>query len=129
MIGQLKGIVISKDMEVSCSTSSGVGCEVSCPLTVLDQLPPAGGTAVVCIHTHVRKTKLPLWFAEFRWATAFQTIDLNQRRRTKIDSLFVGTERQYLIAAIGGGDVKNLTTVPGLGKRTSERIMSNSERR
>ncbi|MEE2756093.1 MAG: Holliday junction branch migration protein RuvA [Myxococcota bacterium] len=104
---------------------SGVGYEVSCPLTVLDQLPPAGGTAVVCIHTHVREDQITLFgFANLDERRLFRQLISISGVGPKIGlACLSGLNASTLIAAIGGGDVKTLTTVPGLGKRTSERII------
>ena len=125
MIGQLKGTVISKDMESIILDVSGVGYEVSCPLTVLDQLPPSGMSATLSIHTHVRDDQITLFgFANVDERRLFRLLISISGVGPKIGlACLSGLDANTLVGAIGGGDIKTLTTVPGLGKRTSERIV------
>ncbi len=125
MIGQLKGTVISKDMESIILDVSGVGYEVSCPLTVLDQLPPSGMSATLSIYTHVRDDQITLFgFANVDERRLFRLLISISGVGPKIGlACLSGLDASTLVGAIGGGDIKTLTTVPGLGKRTSERIV------
>ena len=125
MIGRLEGTVISKDMESVLLDIAGIGYEVSCPLTVLDQVPRAGGTATLSIHTHVREDQITLFgFANVDERKLFRQLISISGVGPKIGlACLSGLDAGALINAIASGDIKTLTTVPGLGKRTSERIV------
>lgn len=125
MIGQLHGQVVDKDMERVLLDVAGVGYEIACPLTVLDRVPPKGNAATLAIHTHVREDQITLFgFSSFPERQIFRQLISISGIGPKIGlACLSGMDRDALISAITSGDVKRLTTIPGLGKRTAERLI------
>ncbi|MGC6418121.1 MAG: Holliday junction branch migration protein RuvA [Bradymonadia bacterium] len=125
MIGQLHGQVVDKDMERVLLDVAGVGYEIACPLTVLDRVPPKGNEATLAIHTHVREDQITLFgFSSFPERQIFRQLISISGIGPKIGlACLSGMDRDALISAITSGDVKRLTTIPGLGKRTAERLI------
>lgn len=124
MIGQLRGVVARKGVESVIIDVQGVGYEVVCPLTVLDQLPAQGQTTTLSIHTHAREDQL----------TLFAFIDVDQRALFRLLISVSGVGPKLAMACLSGmsadafcsalmsEDVKKLSSVPGIGKRTAQRL-------
>ncbi len=125
MIGRLKGVVAEKGMESILIDVGGVGYDVHCPLTVLERLPRAGDAITLSIHTYVREDQLTLFgFVDDRQRTLFRQLISISGVGPKIGlACLSGMDADTLSGAIAAGDVKRLSTIPGLGKRTSERII------
>ena len=125
MIGRLKGEVVDKGMESVVLDVNGVGYDVVCPLTVLEHIPPLGKIATLAIHTHVREDQITLFgFADTTQRTVFRQLISISGVGPKIGlACLSGMNADALTSAIASGDVKRLCTIPGLGKRTSERIV------
>lgn len=124
MIGRLRGEVAHKSVEGAVVDVGGVGYDVRCPLTVMDRLPRVGEACTLSIHTHVREDQLVLY--------GFSTDDERALFRALIGvsgigpklalACLGGMDAERLVEAIVDEDVKRLTTIPGIGKRTAERI-------
>lgn len=125
MIGQLTGTVSDKAPEGVMVDVAGVGYEVLCPLTVIDQLPPKGQAVRLSIHTHVREDQISLFgFNDSEQRRLFRLLIGINGIGPKIGlACLSGMDSDTLTDAIGAGDVKRLTTIPGLGKRTAERLV------
>ena len=125
MIGRLKGTVGDKGMESILLDVNGVGYDVHCPLTVLERLPRTGEQASLSIHTYVRDDQLTLFgFIDDRQRSLFRQLISISGVGPKIGlACLSGMDADTLSGAIAAGDVKRLTTIPGLGRRTSERII------
>jgi Holliday junction DNA helicase RuvA len=125
VIGRLKGEVIDKGMENLVLDVNGVGYDVVCPLTVLESIPPLGQVTSLAIHTHVREDQITLFgFTDSTQRTLFRQLISISGVGPKIGlACLSGMDAETLAGSIGAGDVKRLCTIPGLGKRTSERIV------
>ncbi len=125
MIGRLKGLVAEKGPEGVLIEVSGVGYEVQCPLTVIDRLPRRGQESTLSIHTHVREDQITLFgFSEPEERALFRQLIGVSGIGPKIGlACLSGMDAGSLSGAIAGEDVKRLTTIPGLGKRTAERLV------
>jgi len=125
MIGRLRGHLADKGADGALIDIGGVGYVVNCPLTVLDQLPSVGNECTLSIHTHVREDQITLF--------GFKTDDQRHLFRLLIAvsgigpklglACLSGMDSDGLRAAIGEGDIKRLSTIPGIGKRTAERLV------
>jgi len=125
MIGRLEGTVLEKSAEGVLLDVNGVGYDVQCPLTVIDKLPRKGARCALSIHTHVREDQLSLFgFAKVSERTLFrQLIGVSGiGPRTGLACLS-GMDADGLIGAIANSDAKALSRIPGIGKRTAERII------
>lgn len=125
MIGRLRGRLVQKQVEEVIVEAGGVGYAVQCPLTVLEALPPEGSEATLVVHTHVREDALVLF--------GFCTADERQLFRLLIGTSGIGPklalaclsglDAERLARAIVDEDTKALALIPGIGKRTAERII------
>ena len=125
MIGRLAGRVLEKGMESIVLDVGGVGYDVTCPLTVLQKMPPSGESTSLAIHTHVREDQITLFgFNDAEQRKLFRQLISISGVGPKIGlACLSGMDADALSHAIGQGDAKRLTSIPGLGKRTSERIV------
>src|SRR5207249_4212421 len=102
-----------------------VGYDVAVPLSTFYGLADAGGEVALRVHTHVREDAISL----FGFATALE-LDLFMRLIAISGigpkaglAVLSGIEPLELIGAIERGDLARLTAIPGVGKKTSERIV------
>jgi holliday junction DNA helicase RuvA len=125
MIGRLTGTIVRKAVESVLIDVQGVGYEVVCPLSVLDVLPRVGEAAKVSIHTHVREDQITLFgFADEDQRSLFRTLVGVTGVGPKLALACLGTMTPDNFAdAIATEDLKRLTGVPGVGKRTAQRLV------
>lgn len=127
MIGRLKGVVIdeSPDGELILDVH-GVGYEMRMPLGALGRVPEqSDGTRVVYVHTAFKQDGLDLFgFASLAERAIFRALVSvpNVGPRTAI-SILGSVTIQELAAAVESGDVPRLSKVPGIGKKTAERLI------
>jgi holliday junction DNA helicase RuvA len=125
VIAQLRGRILEKHPNRIVVDVGGVGYDVSVPLSTFYGLGDAGSDITLRIHTHVREDALALY--------GFRTVleqDLFERLigvsgigpRVALGVLS-GIEPLELMRAIEQADVARLTAIPGVGKKTSERIV------
>ena len=125
MIAHLRGTILEKQPNRVVVDVGGVGYDVAVPLSTFYGLAEPGGEVALRIHTHVREDALTL----FGFATALER-DLFERLigisgiGPKVGlAVLSGIEPLELISAIERGDLARLTAIPGVGKKTSERIV------
>ncbi|MEZ4434473.1 MAG: Holliday junction branch migration protein RuvA [bacterium] len=125
MIGQLEGTVLDKSAEGVLVGVGGVGYEVLCPLTVIDRLPRKGASCTLSIHTHVREDQITLFgFTDEAERRLFrQLISVSGVGPRLALACLSGLDAEALAVAIANEDVKKLSGVPGIGKRTAERLI------
>jgi Holliday junction DNA helicase RuvA len=125
VIAHLRGRILEKQPTRVVVDVSGVGYDVAVPLSTFYGLGEPGGEVALRVHTHVREDALAL----YGFATALE-LDLFNRLISisgigpKLAlAVLSGIEPPDLVAAIERGDVARLTAIPGVGKKTSERIV------
>ncbi len=125
MIGRLAGTLVQKQVEAVVIDIGGVGYEVTCPLTVLERLPPEGGTCVLSIHTHVREDQIALFgFSTGEERTLFRLLIAVSGIGPKLAvACLSGLKAEAFARAVVDGDLKKLSGIPGVGKRTAERLV------
>ncbi|MEE2788883.1 MAG: Holliday junction branch migration protein RuvA [Myxococcota bacterium] len=125
MIGRLTGTIAEKGAEGVLLDVHGVGYELMCPLTVVDQLPVVGQPSTLVVHTHVREDQLTLFgFNDLEQRRLFRLLIGVSNVGPKIGlGCLSGLDKDSLHSAITTGDVKRLSSIPGIGKRTAERII------
>lgn len=125
MIAMLTGTIARKTASGVILDVSGVGYEVLCPLTVVDALPPTNERAVLSIHTHVREDQMTLFgFQNDEEKRVFRLLIGISGIGPKLGlACLSGMSLDDLCAAIGAEDVKRMSSIPGVGKRTAERII------
>jgi holliday junction DNA helicase RuvA len=125
VIAHLHGRILEKQPNRVIVDVGGVGYDVAVPLSTFYGLADAGGEVSLRVHTHVREDAIAL----FGFATPLE-LDLFERLigisgiGPKVGlAVLSGIEPAELISAIERGDLARLTAIPGVGKKTSERIV------
>jgi Holliday junction DNA helicase RuvA len=125
VIAHLRGRLLEKHPNRVIVDVGGVGYDVAVPLSTFYGLADLGGDVSLRVHTHVREDAIAL----FGFATALE-LDLFERLigisgiGPKVGlAVLSGIEPGELIGAIERGDLARLTAIPGVGKKTSERIV------
>jgi Holliday junction DNA helicase RuvA len=125
VIAHLRGTILEKQPNRVVVDVGGVGYDVAVPLSTFYGLVDPGGEVSLRVHTHVREDAISL----FGFATALE-LDLFERLigisgiGPKVGlAVLSGIEPRELIGAIERGDLARLTAIPGVGKKTSERIV------
>jgi Holliday junction DNA helicase RuvA len=125
VIAYLRGRILEKQPNRIIVDVSGVGYDVLVPLSTFYGLGEAGSDIALRIHTHVREEALSLYgFAtELEQALFERLIGISGIGPKLALAVLSGIEPAELIRAIERGDVARLTGIPGVGKKTSERIV------
>ncbi len=127
MIGRLVGHVESQEDDNAIVLDvNGVGYELTVPLGTVGRLTPNGAGAVtLVVHTHVREDALTLFgFASDLDRRAFRTlISVSSIGPKSAIGILSALPTHDLALAIARKDVGALTRVPGVGKKTAERLV------
>jgi Holliday junction DNA helicase RuvA len=125
VIAYLHGRILEKQPNRIVVDVAGVGYDVSVPLSTFYDLGDAGSEITLRIHTHVREDALALYgFATKLEQDLFERLIAISGIGPKVAlSVLSGIEPPELIHAVERGDPARLTAIPGVGKKTSERIV------
>lgn len=125
MIGSLNGIIDESSFSQCTIDVNGVGYDVEIPLSTFDKLPLPGNKAKLLIHTQVREDAITLFgFATSEERELFRTLINISGIGGKLALNILGAMPvQNFCAAVSSGDVKALSLINGIGKRTAERII------
>ena len=125
MIAHLRGRILDKHPNRLVVDVNGVGYDVFVPLSTFYGLGDAGSDVTLRIHTHVREDALALYgFATALEQELFERLISTSGIGPKLAlAVLSGIEPIELMRAIERGDVARLTSIPGVGKKTSERIV------
>ena len=125
MIAHLRGRLSEKQPNRIVVDVNGVGYDVFVPLSTFDGLGDPGSEVALRIHTHVREDALQLFgFATTLEQDLFQRLIAISGIGPKVAlAVLSGIEPRELVRAVERGDVARLTAIPGVGKKTSERIV------
>jgi Holliday junction DNA helicase RuvA len=125
LIAHLRGRLLDKHPNRIVLDVNGVGYDVAVPLSTFYGLSEPGGEVSLRIHTHVREDTLALYgFATRLEQDLFERLigvsGIGPRLALAVLS---GIEPSELIQAIAAGDLARLTAIPGVGKKTADRIV------
>ena len=125
VIAHLRGRILEKHPNRMVVDVSGVGYDVFVPLSTFYGLGDPGGDVTLRIHTHVREDALTLYgFATVLEQELFERLIAISGIGPKVAlAVLSGIEPPELVRAIEQGDVARLTAIPGVGKKTSERMV------
>lgn len=125
MIAHLAGALREKHLQRLIVDVGGVGYEVIVPLSTMYAIGDPGGRVELRIHTHVREDALQLYgFATGLEQTLFEKLIAVSGIGPKLAlSILSGIEPAELTRAIRSSDVGRLTRIPGVGKKTAERVV------
>ncbi|RPI52181.1 MAG: Holliday junction branch migration protein RuvA [Acidobacteria bacterium] len=124
MIAQLRGRLLEKHPNRVVLDVNGVGYDVHVPLSTFYEMAEPGAEVVLRIHTHVREDALLLFgFATRLELQIFERLIGVSGIGPKLAlAVLSGLEPGELVAAIRTANVARLTGIPGIGKKTAERI-------
>jgi holliday junction DNA helicase RuvA len=125
VIAHLRGRIFEKHPNRLVLDVSGVGYEVAVPLSTFYGLGDPGSDVALRIHTHVREDALALYgFATVLEQDLFERlIGIGGIGPKLALAVLSGIEPAELVRAITRGDVARLTAIPGVGKKTAERMV------
>jgi Holliday junction DNA helicase RuvA len=125
MIAHLRGKLARKDPARVVVDVNGVGYEVFVPLTTFTALPETGSEVSIDVHTHVREDMIALYgFSTRRERMIFEKLMTISGIGPKLAvTILSGGSVEDLVTAIKRSDLARLTAIPGVGKKTAERII------
>ena len=125
MIGLLRGKLIEKRPNQVLVDVGGVGYQVQVPLSTFAALSPLHNETTLLIHTHVREDQLALYgFVTAREKQCFELlISASGVGPALALRILSGMSIEQLVPAIRKGDLAQLVQIPGVGKKTAERII------
>src|SRR5712692_6733811 len=125
MIGQLRGRLAEKRPNLVLVDVGGVGYLVQVPLSTYAALGELHTEVTLLIHTHVREDALALYgFVSSREKHFFEMLlSASGVGPTLALKILSGMNVEELVPAIRTGDLARLTRIPGVGRKTAERIV------
>ena len=127
MIGYLQGVPLRSSPETVLLDVHGVGYELQVPLSTFYEIERRGGKESIglFVHTHVREDSLELFgFWTEREKLLFEKLISVSGIGPRLARVTLsGMSAEELLAAIAGGDVQRLVSIPGIGKKTAERLV------
>ena len=124
MIARLKGTLVEKTPSRLVVDVAGVGYDVLVPLSTFYGLGDPGSGVTLRVHTHVREDTIALYgFASMLEQELFERLISISGIGPKLAlAVLSGIDPTELVRAIRSQDVARLTRIPGVGKKTAERI-------
>jgi holliday junction DNA helicase RuvA len=125
MIAFLRGRVLDKQPNRIIVDVAGVGYELHVPLSTFYEVGDAGGEVSLRVYTHVREEALQLYgfLTDLERQVFERLIGISGIGPKLAIAVLSGMDSREVIAAIQRGDVARLTRIPGIGKKTAERIV------
>jgi Holliday junction DNA helicase RuvA len=125
MIAHLRGKLLAKSPQSIIVEASGVGYEVAISIPTYTGLPAEGAEVSLHIYTHVREETLALYgFVSVEEKRLFEKLFSVSGIGPKLAlTVLSGLSPERLVAAIRSQDHATLTRIPGIGKKTAERVV------
>ena len=125
MIAHIQGRLHFKSPENLIIDVDGIGYQVHVPLTTFYELPDIGKTVALHIHTHVREDALQLYGfqAQEEKALFIRLMGVAGIGPRLAVNILSGISPAELAECLGQGDLARLISIPGVGRKTAERIM------
>jgi Holliday junction DNA helicase RuvA len=125
MIGRLRGILVSKQPPWLLVDVGGVGYELEAPMSTIYDLPATGKEVILLTHYAVKEDSVALYgFLHESERNAFRNLLKVSGIGAKTAlAVLSGVSTQDFARLVQAGDVVALTKIPGIGKKTAERII------
>src|SRR5277367_6040935 len=125
MIAHLRGRLLARHPNQAVVETGGVGYEVNISVPTFSELPANGSEVALHIHTHVREDLIALYgFLRPAEKQLFEKLMTVSGIGAKLAiTILSGMAADELAAAIRGNDLARLTRIPGIGKKTAERMV------
>src|SRR5438094_1182049 len=125
MIAHLRGKLLAKHPNQAIVETGGVGYDVTISVPTFSDLPAVGAEVTLHIHTHVREDLIALYgFLRPAEKRLFEKLITVSGIGPKLAiTILSGMAADEMVKAIRGNDVARLTRIPGIGKKTAERMV------
>lgn len=125
MIAHLRGKLIARHPNQAIVDVAGVGYDVTISVPTFSELPPLGCELALHIHTHVREDQLALYgFLRVEEKHLFEKLITVSGIGPKLAiTILSGMSADDMVNSIRGADIGRLTKIPGIGKKTAERMV------
>ena len=125
MIGRITGTLLGIEQQTALVDVGGVGYEIECPISTLCELPAIGETVTLLTHFVVREdAQLLFGFLTHDDRESFRILIKISGVGPKLAiGVLSGLSGEELAAAVERDDVATLTRLPGVGKKTAERLL------
>jgi Holliday junction DNA helicase RuvA len=125
MIAHLRGKLLAKHPNQAIVETAGVGYDVTISVPTFSDLPAVGGDVALFIHTHVREDIIALYgFLRPSEKLLFEKLITVSGIGPKLAiTILSGMPADEMVGAIRGNDITRLTRIPGIGKKTAERMV------
>jgi Holliday junction DNA helicase RuvA len=125
MIAHLRGKLLAKHPNQAIVETGGVGYDVTITVPTFSDLPSLGSEVALYIHTHVREDLIGLYgFLRPSEKLLFEKLLTVSGIGPKLAiTILSGMAADEMVGAIRGNDVARLTRIPGIGKKTAERMV------
>ncbi|UXI67674.1 Holliday junction branch migration protein RuvA [Tahibacter amnicola] len=125
MIGRLKGVLVSKQPPWLLVDVNGVGYELEAPMSTFYDLPETGREVTLCVHYAVKEDAVNLYgFLREAERSLFRTVQKVSGIGAKIAlAVLSGVTVEEFARLVQTGDIAALTRIPGIGKKTAERMV------
>ncbi len=125
MIAHLRGKLLAKHPNQAIVETGGVGYDVTISVPTFSGLPAPGQEVALHIHTHVREDVIALYgFSLATEKRLFEKLLTVSGIGPKLAiTILSGMASDEMIAAIRGNDLARLTRIPGIGRKTAERMV------
>lgn len=125
MIAHLRGRLLAKHPNQAIVETGGVGYDVTISVSTFSDLPGMGSEIALHIYTHVREDLIALYgFLRPEEKQLFEKLITVSGIGPKLAiTILSGMPADEMVRAIRGNDVARLTRIPGIGKKTAERMV------
>jgi holliday junction DNA helicase RuvA len=125
MIAHLRGKLLAKHPNQAIVEVGGVGYDVTISVPTFSDLPSAGAEVALHIHTHVREDLIALYgFLRTAEKQLFEKLIMVSGIGPKLAiTILSGMPADEMVGALRGNDVARLTRIPGIGRKTAERMV------
>jgi len=125
MIAHLRGRLLTKHPNQAIIETGGVGYDVTISIPTFSDLPSVGGEVALYIHTHVREDTIALYgfFRNSEKQLFEKLIGVSGIGPKLAITILSGMPVEEMAGAIRGNDVGKLTRIPGIGRKTAERLV------
>jgi Holliday junction DNA helicase RuvA len=125
VIAQVRGRLLRKEPQEAVVDVGGVGYRVTIPLSTFYRIGEPGAEVTLLTHTHVREDALALFgfLTAAEQALFERLIEVSGVGPKLAVAILSGIEAPDLVAALRASDVVRLTRIPGVGKKTAERLV------
>ena|SRR5689334_9999278 len=125
MIAHLRGKLLAKHPNQAIVETGGVGYDVTISVPTFSDLPGIGGEVTLHIHTHVREDLIALYgFLRTGEKRLFEKLITVSGIGPKLAiTILSGMAADEMVNAIRSSDIARLTRIPGIGKKTAERMV------